>query len=39
MSELRKYRLGEIIEVVGGGTPKTTEPKYWNGNIPYASSR
>ena len=37
MSELRKYRLGEIIEVVGGGTPKTTEPKYWNGNIPWLS--
>ncbi len=37
MSELRKYRLGEIIEVVGGGIPKTTEPKYWNGNIPWLS--
>lgn len=37
MSEWREYKLGEIIEIIGGGTPKTTEPKYWNGNIPWLS--
>lgn len=37
MSEWRGYKLGEIIEIIGGGTPKTTEPKYWNGNIPWLS--
>ncbi len=25
----------EIIEVLGGGTPKTGENKYWNGEIPF----
>lgn len=37
MGEWKEYKLGEIIEVIGGGTPKTTEPKYWNGNIPWLS--
>jgi type I restriction enzyme S subunit len=23
-------RLGEIGEIIGGGTPKTTKPEYWN---------
>ncbi|HQB82688.1 MAG TPA: restriction endonuclease subunit S, partial [Candidatus Rifleibacterium sp.] len=26
-------KLGEIAEVVGGGTPSTFTPSYWNGNI------
>ena len=26
-------KLGEICEVVGGGTPKTTNGKYWNGDL------
>lgn len=25
----------EVIDLVGGGTPKTTVPEYWNGNIPW----
>jgi type I restriction enzyme S subunit len=25
--------LGEVAEVVGGGTPSTTVPEYWNGDI------
>ena len=32
-----KYRLSDIIELIGGGTPKTTNPEYWNGNIPWLS--
>lgn len=26
-------RLGEIAEIISGGTPKTTNPEYWNGGI------
>lgn len=29
--------LSEIIEVVGGGTPKRSEELYWNGDIPWFS--
>ena len=27
--------LSEIGEIVGGGTPSTSEPSYWDGNIPW----
>jgi type I restriction enzyme S subunit len=29
----RKVKLGEIVNVSGGGTPSTSNPKYWGGNI------
>lgn len=29
--------LTQICEVLSGGTPKTTDPEFWNGNIPWAS--
>jgi type I restriction enzyme S subunit len=29
----RKMKLGEIVNVSGGGTPSTSNPKYWGGNI------
>lgn len=29
--------LGEAIEVVGGGTPRTTISEYWDGDIPWLS--
>ncbi len=29
--------LGDIIEIIGGGTPKTNISEYWNGNIPWLS--
>lgn len=29
--------LGEAIKIIGGGTPKTTIPEYWNGQIPWLS--
>ena len=27
--------LTEIIQILGGGTPKTGESSYWNGNVPF----
>ncbi len=29
--------LSDLIDVIGGGTPKTTEESYWNGSIPWLS--
>ncbi len=29
--------LGDEIELIGGGTPKTSIPEYWNGDIPWLS--
>ena len=33
----KECKLGEVIEIVGGGTPKTHIPDYWNGSIPWLS--
>ena len=30
-----KVRLGEVCEIVLGGTPKTGVPEYWDGDIPW----
>ena len=30
-------RLSEAVRIIGGGTPKTSVPEYWNGNIPWLS--
>ncbi len=35
--EWRRVTLADIVDVLGGGTPKTTVPEYWNGNIPWLS--
>lgn len=32
-----KYKLSEIMDLIGGGTPKTSKPEYWNGEIPWLS--
>lgn len=32
-----KYSLADIMEIIGGGTPKTTNPDYWDGDIPWLS--
>ena len=32
-----RYRLDEIMDIIGGGTPKTSVEAYWNGNIPWLS--
>lgn len=30
-------KLSDLIEIIGGGTPKTTEAEYWDGEIPWLS--
>ena len=32
-----RYKLSEIMDLIGGGTPKTSMPEYWGGNIPWLS--
>jgi len=29
--------FSELVEIIGGGTPKTSEPEYWHGDIPWFS--
>jgi type I restriction enzyme S subunit len=36
-SSWRECKLGDVIEIIGGGTPKTSIAEYWNGNIPWLS--
>ena len=33
----KKVKLGEIITLIGGGTPKTSVIEYWNGDISWLS--
>ncbi|MGN6214866.1 restriction endonuclease subunit S [Parafilimonas sp.] len=37
MTNWKKYKLSQITEIIGGGTPKTSVAEYWNGNIPWLS--
>lgn len=37
IENLRPTQLGSIIEIILGGTPKTSESSYWDGEIPWAS--
>ena len=37
MKEWKSYKFTELCSLIGGGTPKTTEPSYWNGAIPWLS--
>ncbi|MGP8320236.1 MAG: restriction endonuclease subunit S [Methanosarcinaceae archaeon] len=37
MREWKEYKLSELMELVGGGTPKTSIPEYWGGDIPWLS--
>jgi len=32
-----KYNLNDLIIIISGGTPKTTNSEYWNGEIPWLS--
>lgn len=34
---MRTVALSDIIELIGGGTPKTSKPEFWNGDIPWLS--
>ena len=33
----KKCKLGDISEIIGGGTPSTEVPEYWDGNINWYS--
>ena len=37
MAQWNRVPLIDYIELIGGGTPKTTVPEYWNGNILWLS--
>jgi len=39
MGEWREYKISDIADVIGGGTPKTSIEEYWNGDIPWLSPR
>lgn len=32
-----KYKLSQIADIIGGGTPKTSIADYWSGDIPWLS--
>jgi type I restriction enzyme S subunit len=32
-----EYKLSDVMTIYGGGTPKRSESKYWNGKIPWVS--
>ena len=36
-SEWQSTALAEVMDIIGGGTPKTTIEEYWNGNINWIS--
>ncbi|MBW8051666.1 MAG: hypothetical protein FVQ77_15280 [Cytophagales bacterium] len=33
----KEYKLADIMDLIGGGTPKTTIAEYWNGDLPWLS--
>ena len=35
--EWARKRLGEIADIISGGTPRTNEPSYWNGGIKWCT--
>ncbi|HRO45340.1 restriction endonuclease subunit S [Agriterribacter sp.] len=37
MNEWKEIAFSEIIELIGGGTPRTSVSEYWEGNIPWLS--
>ncbi|WP_419903514.1 restriction endonuclease subunit S [Kiloniella sp.] len=37
MGEWANHRLADVIELIGGGTPKRSRPDYWGGDIPWLS--
>lgn len=38
-SDWKPYKLGDIAEVVGGGTPSTTKSDYWGEKYPWLTPR
>lgn len=39
MIELKKYKLGDVAQIIGGGTPSTSKEEYWNGEISWLTPR
>jgi restriction endonuclease S subunit len=37
MNRWPKKPLGELVDFIGGGTPRRDRPEYWGGDIPWAS--
>jgi type I restriction enzyme S subunit len=37
MSKWKEFRLSEVMDIIGGGTPKTSISEYWGGDIPWLS--
>ena len=37
-SDWKKVSLVDVYDIVGGGTPSTKNPKYWNGKTPWITS-
>ncbi len=35
--EWESKSFSELVDIIGGGTPKTSVEEYWNGNIPWIS--
>ncbi|MFZ7138020.1 MAG: restriction endonuclease subunit S [archaeon] len=33
------FKLSKLFEIVGGGTPKTGQKEYWNGDIPWVTPK
>lgn len=39
MSEWKEYKISDVADVIGGGTPRTSVSSYWNGNISWITPR
>ena len=37
MNKWKEYKVSEMINIIGGGTPKTKVSEYWDGDIPWLS--
>jgi type I restriction enzyme, S subunit len=37
MTNWKPYKFSELVNIIGGGTPKTSVSEYWNGSIPWLS--
>ena len=37
MKEWKEYKYTDLATIIGGGTPKTSVPEYWNGEFPWLS--
>lgn len=35
--KFESYKLSELVQIIGGGTPKRKVESYWNGDIPWLS--